>query len=48
MAASCLKLNHLKDNILTLLAALMEQGGGKRKEEIKGMSVTFQWIFNLY
>jgi hypothetical protein len=33
--------------ILTLLAALMEQGGGKGKEEIKEMSVEFQWIFQL-
>jgi hypothetical protein len=46
MAASYLKLRHLKGKVLKQLTALMEKVG-RRQEEMKEMRVEFKWIFQL-
>ena len=46
MAASCLKLRHLKGKVLTQLTALMEKVG-RKKEEMKEMGVEFRGTFQL-
>jgi uncharacterized protein (UPF0335 family) len=46
MAASCLKLRHLEDKVLTQLTALMEKVG-RRQEEMKEMHFDFKWLFQI-